>query len=473
MIAPSPSVRENYVQLVPEFEDRFRVIPHGTSPLPGPALPGPSESGRLKVVVLGSLARQKGAQMLERMLPELAPFADLYLLGAGEEGRSFDGRPGVTYHKEYALPELRSILASIRPDVGLLLSLVPETFSYTLQELFEVGIPPVATRVGSFADRIDDGVNGFLCDTTAESALAVLKRLAGDRPRLAAVSARLRETPVRRIEEMLADYEQVVGTPRISASAYFAREAAHVSARVRGAALPEAGYAQLYWSSARGGFAESNSATAAFPCIPGRQKVTLPIPSLDGPAGKLRFDPASRAGFVVFHGLRLLDGGGQPLFVFELDELLFSGRQAAEIIPLGPAPAPGSQVVFLNGEDPSITIDLPPAVAQALQAGGKLEWDFAWMDEEAVSQELAAKALQGGAFGMKRDGAEAQHRGLAQPALARSMDVASRIQIENLAKQLDDARVRNAEFERSLSWRVTLPLRKLLDIILALVKRNR
>ncbi len=69
------------------------------------------------------------------------------------------------------------LVEEVSPDVGLLLSVFPETFSYTLHELQMLGIPPVATRIGSFADWIDHGENGFLADPRPESLVELLRSL--------------------------------------------------------------------------------------------------------------------------------------------------------------------------------------------------------------------------------------------------------------------------------------------------------
>ena len=100
--------------------------------------------------------------------------------------------------------------------------MVPETFSFTLQELFELAIPTLATDIGSFRNRITEGVNGFLCAPDAPSIIARLSELDCNRHVLAEVHARLRDTKVRRLPEMLADYESLTPVPKFSAKASFA-----------------------------------------------------------------------------------------------------------------------------------------------------------------------------------------------------------------------------------------------------------
>ena len=97
-------------------------------------------------------------------------------------------------------------MQSIKPDIGLLLSSVPETFSYTLSELFAAGIPPIATNLGAFSDRIDPGKTGWLVPPRPEALVACLAALAQDRNQVRAVRDTLLSNDQRSSSDMVADY---------------------------------------------------------------------------------------------------------------------------------------------------------------------------------------------------------------------------------------------------------------------------
>ena len=84
-MAPSQSVADRYRDLVPGCAHRdIKVIPHGLGPalveLLEPVRQAPREQHeRLKVVVLGSLASQKGVDILAEIMEPLTQFADLFL----------------------------------------------------------------------------------------------------------------------------------------------------------------------------------------------------------------------------------------------------------------------------------------------------------------------------------------------------------------------------------------------------------
>jgi len=190
------------------------VIEHGLSPALTASLAvahsGQQQSKeRLRIVVLGSLAEHKGTAILAPVIKSIVDFADLVLLGCGEEGRRFRGIKGVSVIDFYERENLGALLAEHAPDIGVLLSRVPETFSYTLSELRAAGIPVAATRLGAFADRTVHNGNGWLFTPDSVALLALLQELNTDRSRVAAVRAALLKAPIRLNSEMVADYNKL------------------------------------------------------------------------------------------------------------------------------------------------------------------------------------------------------------------------------------------------------------------------
>jgi len=220
-VVPTPTVARHWQTLVPELRTQtFTVIPHGLDFVPG-RLPIPSPGERLRVVVLGSLAPQKGRALLEQLWPLIVGRVELLLIGCHEDGEGFRHQPGVTLIPRYQYEQLAAVLADFQPEVGLLLSVWPETFSYTLSELWLLGLPVVATNLGSFADRIEDGVNGFRCEPQADAVAARLLALAADRSGLTPIREHLANFRHRPVSAMIADYHTLISLPAISAPRYF------------------------------------------------------------------------------------------------------------------------------------------------------------------------------------------------------------------------------------------------------------
>jgi hypothetical protein len=111
-----------------------------------------------------------------------------------------------SYRKE----ELGEILRRFRPDLGLLLSTVPETFSYTLSELQAAGIPTVASRLGAFVERILHGETGWLVAPNVSSVAEQILELRDDRSQLEHVRQRLKTLSLRSVEQMVGDYIELL-----------------------------------------------------------------------------------------------------------------------------------------------------------------------------------------------------------------------------------------------------------------------
>jgi len=210
--APGQSVLNLQNKLEPAFKTlATEVIPHGF-----PAIqelqtisPRAREDGRLRLVIPGRMQTGKGQQILLRALPELARHVHVYLLGTGKSGEAFFGIAGVDVVLEYKRDELPSLLATIGPDFAALLSVVPETFSFTLSELQQMHIPVIATRVGSFPNRIEHGKTGWLIDADSQALLKQIVELCETPEKIEMVRTGLSSITASTPENMLAAYNKL------------------------------------------------------------------------------------------------------------------------------------------------------------------------------------------------------------------------------------------------------------------------
>src|SRR5690606_34534122 len=137
-------------------------------------------------------------------------------LGAGRAGMRFFGRSGVHVAMDYERDALPALLATLQPDAALLLSTVAETWSYMLSELWSLRVPVIATRLGSFAERIRDGESGLLVAPEPSAVAALLAALRADPAPL----VRLRcsdPPPPCSLERMAAAYRTALPLPAATA----------------------------------------------------------------------------------------------------------------------------------------------------------------------------------------------------------------------------------------------------------------
>jgi GT2 family glycosyltransferase/glycosyltransferase involved in cell wall biosynthesis len=212
MISPSASVESNLQRIEPALRElRWRRIEHGFAGWTTPPSEIPTDPARkaLRIVVPGRINGGKGEALIAAALPQLPDNVELILLGAGAAAMRFFGSRNVHVMLDYRRDELPARLAELKPDAALLASTVAETYSYLLSELWSLGVPVLATRLGSFAERIDDGRNGFLFEPTAAALIELLTRLRDDRAPLIALRNISRPT-LRNVAEMARDYREAV-----------------------------------------------------------------------------------------------------------------------------------------------------------------------------------------------------------------------------------------------------------------------
>lgn len=128
-----------------------------------------------------------------------------------------------------------SVLGALRHDAvvaemcaaGLLVfpSLSFETFGLTIVEAFSVGLPIVASRLGSAAEIVEDGQTGLHFEPGSADALAAsVKRLMSDRPLNLAMGERalqayrMRYTPEANLDLLLKFYADAIRSHRTSST---------------------------------------------------------------------------------------------------------------------------------------------------------------------------------------------------------------------------------------------------------------
>ncbi|WP_263143228.1 glycosyltransferase [Pseudomonas sp. RIT-PI-AD] len=121
---------------------------------PAPSSPGLAEGQALRVLCLGALGREKGAEAL-RSVADRARRAGLplefVLLGTAHIPLGDSVRQLGPYRDE----RLQESIRRERPHLVWFPVQWPETWSYTLSAALEAGLPVLATDIGAFHDRLE------------------------------------------------------------------------------------------------------------------------------------------------------------------------------------------------------------------------------------------------------------------------------------------------------------------------------
>jgi glycosyltransferase involved in cell wall biosynthesis len=195
LVFPSDFLLRSYRELFPGLPvERARVIPPAAAA--GAALP-PRPSGPLRHVALvgGARMHKGGAVFLdviralagERLRWSVYGGIDPILLDALQNGglsRNYTmaRRVPVRLRGSYRHGHLPRLLRQDGVDLALLLSIVPESYSLTLDECVQAGVPVLAFNLGALGDRVPELGAGRLVDPDegAEGIVAAIRRMLRD-----------------------------------------------------------------------------------------------------------------------------------------------------------------------------------------------------------------------------------------------------------------------------------------------------
>jgi glycosyltransferase involved in cell wall biosynthesis len=161
----------------------------------------------LRVGFVGGLAKHKGAHVLVEACRDL-PGVELHLHGDSsdrpyvERLRARCAETGATWHGAFAAGELPEVLAGL--DLLCVPSLWEENAPFVIREAFAAGRPVLASDLGALPESVRDGVDGRLVAPGDVAAWrAAIGDLARDRNALRALAARVR--PPRELDEQVGE----------------------------------------------------------------------------------------------------------------------------------------------------------------------------------------------------------------------------------------------------------------------------
>ncbi len=152
VIFPSLDARRRFCRF---FTVRSAVVAwhpdyRASQPYPAPRWRFPADRP-LRVLVLGALSREKGADGLEAVAQAMAgDEIEFHLLGYAY--RALAGR--LVTHGPYRNSEVYNLIGKIDPDLVWYPALWPETYSYTLSVALHCGLPVVVPDIGAFRERV-------------------------------------------------------------------------------------------------------------------------------------------------------------------------------------------------------------------------------------------------------------------------------------------------------------------------------
>jgi GT2 family glycosyltransferase/glycosyltransferase involved in cell wall biosynthesis len=156
--APSQDLARRFQRHFPDL--RIEVTPWEPDPGPRTAspvnLPTPGE-GVIRVAVVGAIGEQKGYQVLLACAKDAAARAlplEFALIGYSEDDAALAQTGKVFVTGRYDEPEIARLLEREAPHLGLLPSVTPETWCFSLTHLLRAGLAVTAFDLGAVAERL-------------------------------------------------------------------------------------------------------------------------------------------------------------------------------------------------------------------------------------------------------------------------------------------------------------------------------
>jgi glycosyltransferase involved in cell wall biosynthesis len=162
IFSPSQRCKEVYLEYFPHLSIEVAYHPEWeqSHPYAQPFVPHITGNDQLKVLVVGAMSREKGADVLERTATYRDSLNRLqyHLIGYAYKPLA----PEVVQHGAYDDGKLDELIATLKPHLIWFPAQWHETYCYTLSAALRSGLPILATDLGSFPERLQGRPLSFI-----------------------------------------------------------------------------------------------------------------------------------------------------------------------------------------------------------------------------------------------------------------------------------------------------------------------
>lgn len=206
LVTPSVSSKDIILSFYPELRGKLMVVPHGVASMKRNAT---NSSSQLHVAFLGGVSKEKGQEASWQMIKKGPKTVQWYLFGVwGYNDLSMNNRRNYTKTGLYERDELPELMEKYQIDLVCILSIWPETYSYTLSEAIMYGVPAIVTDIGALGERMREMNCGWIVSTehTYEEALKIIERIKDKGDEYQEKKAIVSNTHIKTLDEMRDDY---------------------------------------------------------------------------------------------------------------------------------------------------------------------------------------------------------------------------------------------------------------------------
>lgn len=164
IIIPSISAKNIICQYYPQIIDKVEVINHGIDT----ALFSKDEKRttynhkKLHIAFVGGICETKGSKLIYQMISNTPEQFEWYIMGGidGSELQQLEQK-NLVKTGWYRRDELKGLLLKHEIDIVCIISIIPETYCYTLSEVVACGIPAIVTDIGALGERMNEMQSGW------------------------------------------------------------------------------------------------------------------------------------------------------------------------------------------------------------------------------------------------------------------------------------------------------------------------
>ena len=132
----------------------------------------------INIAFVGAMAVQKGSEILKSLIDkniELKSNIKIHLFGKTFDEKLAQNKENYIFHGQYKRGELPRLLVEHNINLVCMFTVWPETYSYTLSEVYMSKIPVLAFDIGAISDRLKEDKLGFLIPVTDDTELIINK----------------------------------------------------------------------------------------------------------------------------------------------------------------------------------------------------------------------------------------------------------------------------------------------------------
>lgn len=158
IFTPSNSAKEifeeYYSNIYGEINFSIEVIEHGVENIKIDSF-NKKENSKFKVAFLGSIAKHKGTDIVKNIIYKSDENIEWHIFGNIEDPElQLLKKDTLIKHGRYSRNDIVNLLNKNGIDLICILSIWPETYSYTLSEAIQANIPVIVADIGALGERV-------------------------------------------------------------------------------------------------------------------------------------------------------------------------------------------------------------------------------------------------------------------------------------------------------------------------------